>query len=50
MEEQPKNTNLTIKDVARALNVSTTTVSRAISGKGRIGEETARREAGCPLS
>ena len=43
MEEQPKNTNLTIKDVARALNVSTTTVSRAISGKGRIGEETARR-------
>ena len=43
MEEQPKATNLTIKDVARALNVSTTTVSRAISGKGRIGEETARR-------
>lgn len=38
-----KNGNMTIKDVARALNVSTTTVSRAISGKGRIGEETARR-------
>lgn len=35
--------NMTIKDVARALNVSTTTVSRAISGKGRIGEDTARR-------
>lgn len=34
---------MTIKDVARALNVSTTTVSRALSGKGRIGEETARR-------
>lgn len=43
MAEQPKTTNLTIKDVARALNVSTTTVSRAISGKGRIGEDTARR-------
>ena len=38
-----RNANLTIKDVARALNVSTTTVSRSISGKGRIGEETARR-------
>lgn len=38
-----KSGNLTIKDVARALNVSTTTVSRALSGKGRIGEETARR-------
>lgn len=38
-----KNASLTIKDVARALNVSTATVSRAISGKGRIGEETARR-------
>lgn len=35
--------NLTIKDVARALNVSTATVSRAISGKGRIGEDTVRR-------
>lgn len=35
--------NLTIKDVARALNVSTSTVSRAISGKGRIGGETVRR-------
>lgn len=38
-----KNSNLTIKDVARALNMSTTTVSRALSGKGRIGEDTARR-------
>lgn len=38
-----KSGNLTIKDVARALNVSTTTVSRALSGKGRISEETARR-------
>lgn len=43
MAEQPKTTNLTIKDVAHALNVSTTTVSRAISGKGRIGEDTVRR-------
>ena len=34
---------LTIADVAVALGVSKTTVSRAISGKGRIGEETRRR-------
>jgi DNA-binding LacI/PurR family transcriptional regulator len=34
---------ITISDVALALNVSKTTVSRAISGKGRISEETKRR-------
>ncbi len=34
---------LTIADVASALGVSKTTVSRAISGKGRISEETVRR-------
>lgn len=33
----------TISDVAEALGISKTTVSRAISGKGRIGEETRRR-------
>ena len=32
--------NITIADVAEALSVSKTTVSRAISGKGRIGAET----------
>ena len=32
--------NITIADVAEALGVSKTTVSRAISGKGRIGAET----------
>ncbi len=32
--------NQTIGDIADALGVSKTTVSRAISGKGRIGEET----------
>ncbi|MBO5209825.1 MAG: LacI family DNA-binding transcriptional regulator [Lachnospiraceae bacterium] len=32
--------NLTIGDIARELGVSKTTVSRAISGKGRIGAET----------
>lgn len=32
--------NITIADVAEALGVSKTTVSRAISGKGRIGRET----------
>ncbi|MBO5246524.1 MAG: LacI family DNA-binding transcriptional regulator [Eubacterium sp.] len=35
--------NLTIADVADALGVSKTTVSRAISGKGRIGEQTRMR-------
>lgn len=34
---------LTIDDVARELGVSKTTVSRAISGKGRIGSETKAR-------
>lgn len=40
MEEKK---NLTINDVARELGVSKTTVSRAMSGKGRIGEETRRK-------
>ena len=40
MEEQK---NITIADVAEALGVSKTTVSRAISGKGRIGKETRER-------
>lgn len=35
--------NLTIADIAQELGVSKTTVSRAMSGKGRIGEETRRR-------
>lgn len=35
--------NITISDVAEALGVSKTTVSRAISGKGRIGEITRKR-------
>lgn len=35
--------NITISDVAEALGVSKTTVSRAISGKGRIGEVTRQR-------
>lgn len=34
---------ITIEDVAAALGVSKTTVSRAISGKGRIGEKTRNR-------
>ena len=37
------NKNLTIADVAEALGVSKTTVSRAISGKGRIGVATRDR-------
>lgn len=35
--------NLTIDDIARDLGVSKTTVSRAISGKGRIGAQTRAR-------
>ena len=38
--------NITIADVAEALGVSKTTVSRAISGKGRIGRETRERVLG----
>lgn len=37
------NKKITISDVADALNVSKTTVSRVISGKGRISEETRQR-------
>ncbi len=44
MENQRDNEkNLTISDVAKELGVSKTTVSRAISGKGRIGAETRER-------
>jgi len=35
--------NITIDDIAKALNISKTTVSRAMSGKGRISEETRNR-------
>ncbi len=34
---------ITIDDIAKALGISKTTVSRAISGKGRVGEETRTR-------
>ncbi len=37
---------LTIDDIARELNISKTTVSRAISGKGRIGQETKAKVMG----
>lgn len=37
------NRKITIDDIARELNISKTTVSRAISGKGRIGRETRER-------
>lgn len=35
--------NLTISDIAKELGVSKTTVSRAISGKGRIGQQTRQK-------
>ena len=41
MDKEEKK--MTIADVAEQLGVSKTTVSRAISGKGRISEETRRR-------
>lgn len=40
---QNDNRKITIDDIARDLNISKTTVSRAISGKGRIGKETSKR-------
>lgn len=42
MEKQEKKV-YTIEDIAKELGVSKTTVSRAISGKGRIGQETRER-------
>lgn len=41
--EKEESKDITIADVAEALGVSKTTVSRAISGKGRIGAETRER-------
>lgn len=41
--DRAENRKITISDVAEALNVSKTTVSRAISGKGRISEDTRQR-------
>lgn len=41
--EKPEIKKITIEDVADALNVSKTTVSRAMSGKGRVSETTRRR-------
>lgn len=35
--------NYTLEDIARELGVSKTTVSRALSGKGRIGRDTSKR-------
>lgn len=39
----PRERKLTIDEIAQALGVSKTTVSRAISGKGRVSEETKMR-------
>ena len=43
LDKGKEPSKITIGDVAEALGVSKTTVSRAISGKGRIGEETRQR-------
>lgn len=43
IQETGDNDRVTIADIADALQISKTTVSRAISGKGRIGEETRAR-------
>lgn len=42
-EKQGGGGRISIRDVAAAANVSITTVSHALSGKGRINEETRRR-------
>ena len=43
METFAQKNKITIIDVADALGISKTTVSRAISGKGRIGEKTRQK-------
>lgn len=43
MVKEEERSKITIADVADALGISKTTVSRAISGKGRIGQETRKR-------
>lgn len=43
MVNKMENKKITIEDIARDLNISKTTVSRAISGKGRIGKDTTQR-------
>ncbi len=43
VSKQMENKKITIDDIARELGISKTTVSRAISGKGRIGKETTER-------
>lgn len=43
MSMKLENRKITIDDVAKALDISKTTVSRAISGKGRVGEKTRNR-------
>lgn len=43
MSSENTDKAMTIHDVARELGVSASTVSRAISGKGRIGEATRKR-------
>jgi DNA-binding LacI/PurR family transcriptional regulator len=40
---EPQQKNITINDVADSLGLSKTTISRALSGKGRIGTETRER-------
>lgn len=43
--EERKDRKLTVEEIARELGVSKTTVSRALSGKGRISAETRARVA-----
>lgn len=43
MSEEKRDQKMTIEDVAKELGVAASTVSRAISGKGRIGKATRER-------
>ncbi len=43
MQDSLNNDVMTIDDVAKALGISTTTVSRSLSGKGRISEATRQK-------
>lgn len=43
MENEQRSRDLQLSDIAKELHLSTSTVSRSISGKGRIGEDTRQR-------
>ena len=43
----PETRTVQLDDIARELGISKTTVSRAISGKGRVSEKTREKVLNC---